>query len=95
MVTRFSCIGTVLKIGDTHRSKTTDQESVTLSLEVGSNEVFPLILTGKLLSLVEEDKVRVGDKVFVEGKLRKDRTLTAEPPKMICVLFVNFLSVLA
>jgi hypothetical protein len=94
MVTRFSCIGSIVKLGEPHRSKTSDQESVTISLEVGNGEVFPLILTGKLLSLLEEDKVRVGDKVYVEGKLRKDRVLTAEPPKMICVLFVNFLSVL-
>jgi len=94
-VARFTLIGNVLKIHDVHSSKQTGQESVILSLDTGNGEVFPALLTGKLLALVDEEKLRVGDKVYLEGKLRKDRTLTAEPPKMIVVLFVSFLSVIA
>ncbi len=95
MVTRFACIGNVVKIHEVHSSRQTGQESVILTMDAGNGEMFPILLTGKLLSLVAEEKIREGDKVYVEGKLRKDRTLTAEPPKMIVVLFASFLSVIA
>lgn len=95
MVTRFSIIGNVTRIHDVHTAKATGQESVIVSLDVGNGDTMPILLTGKLLSLIEEEKIRVGDKCYVEGKLKKDRTLSAEPPKMICVLFSSFISVIA
>ncbi len=92
MVSRFSIIGVVAHIHAPHISKA-GSESIALTLDV-SGESFYVLLTGKLKELVGDEQIRIGDKVFVEGKLRKDRALTADCPKSICVLFVSFLSIL-
>lgn len=97
MVTRFSIIGFVSKLDEPHTSKGTGQESIVMSLDVGgaNGDVFPVLLTGKILSLVSENTLRVGDRVYVEGKLKRDRILTLEPPKMVAVLFANFVNILS
>lgn len=97
MVTRFTCIGVVSKIDIPHTSKNNGQESIVLSLDVGgaTSEIFPILLTSKILSLVTEDKLRVGDRVYVEGKLKRDRIVTLEPPKMVAVMFANFVSIIS
>lgn len=97
MVTRFTCIGIVSKIDTPHLSKSNGQESVMMYLDVGGNngDVFPILLTSKIISLVVEDKLRVGDRVYVEGRLKRDRVLTLEPPKMVAVMFANFVSIIS
>lgn len=91
-VARFNLVGIVKNIHDSH-SNAKGMESVALTLDVGG-EIFHVILSGKLLTLLKEDQIRLGDQVYVEGKLRRDRALSADVPKLVCVLFVSFLSVI-
>ncbi len=93
MVSRFTDVGMVLKIHESHYSQG-GGESITL--EVGDDEEsYCIMFTGKTLSLIQEGKIKVGDRIVVEGRIRKDRRLTTEVPKQVVLKYASFVSVLA
>lgn len=93
MVSRFTDVGMVLKIFDPHLSQG-GGESVTI--EVGDDEEsYYVMLTGKTMQLIQDGKVKVGDRVVVEGRIRKDKRFVTEAPKQVVLKYASFVSVLA
>jgi hypothetical protein len=92
MVSGFTQVGIISVIHPTHLAQS-GNESIALTLDV-EGSLFYVLLTGKLLTLVQNEQIRIGDKVYVQGKLIKDRAISVECPKNVCVLFVSFLSVI-
>jgi len=93
MVSRFTDIGMVLKIHDEHRNQA---GGASVTLEIGDEEEsYYVMFTGKTLDLIRDGKIKLGDRVVVEGRIRKDKRLTTEIPKQVVLKYASFVSVLA
>lgn len=93
MVSRFTDVGMVLKILDSHTSQS-GGESITV--EVGDDEeAYFVMFTGKTMGLIQDGKIKVGDRIVVEGRIRKDKRFTTEAPKQVVLKYASFVSVLA
>lgn len=94
MVSRFTDIGVVLRIHPLHIAEHSRSESITV--EVGDeDESFCVMFTGKPLDLLRDGKIVVGDRVVVEGRIRKDKRFTADIPKQIVLKYASFVSVIS
>jgi hypothetical protein len=93
MISRFSLVATVINTEEPRVSQTNVD---TVIVNVGDeDEVFPVILQGKLCQLVLEKKLVAGDKVYIDGRIRKDKTFsTTGSSKAVVMLFAAYISVL-
>jgi hypothetical protein len=94
MVTRFNLVGTVLSVEEPRVSQT-NVDTVILNVGDDEEESFPIMLQGKLCQLVIEKKLVTGDKIYIDGRIRKDKTFgTAGASKSVVMFFAAFVSVL-
>lgn len=92
MVTRFNLVGTVLSVEEPRVSQTNVD---TVVINVGDeDEAFPIILQGKLCQLVLEKKLVQGDKIYLDGRIRKDKTFGTGASKTVVMFFAAYITVL-
>lgn len=90
MIAKFSMVGEIHEILPRHPSSKGD--SVTFTLNVGEDR-YNIVAIGKIMELVSTS-MKVGDLIYVDGKLVKDRHLLTVPPKNVCILFANHLNII-
>ena len=93
MISRFTLIGNIINIEEP-RLSASGIETVLVNVEVEEDN-FPILLQGKLASLVKENKLKTNDTVYVEGRLKKDKTFSTSAAKAVCVFFATYLNVLS
>jgi DNA helicase TIP49 (TBP-interacting protein) len=91
MISSFNIVGIVEKIHPKHKNQFGD--SVAITLLSNNDDHFFLISTGKVMTVVEE-KLREGDLVYIDGRLRVDRNTMTPCPKNVLAMFINYLTIL-
>lgn len=82
MVVRFCVVGVVRDIDTLNANDRYGY--VHLQVE---DDVFTLVLQGKLLSLITDSKLKIGDVLFSEGRLIKSKSLHSQVHNHALVLF--------
>jgi len=93
MISRFTLVGIAEEIGEIKKSQTGNRPTALMTLAVG-DDTYSVILQGKLIEMVQDEKLRRGDTVYVEGRFQKDKTITLSGVKTVCVFYSAFVSVL-
>lgn len=93
MVARFSLIGRIKEINPPR--VTTAGNSVAMLVTEIDNSDFPVIIQGKLLQLIENDKLKVNDIALLEGRMAKDSTFNTTSAKVACILYCAYINVIS
>lgn len=80
-VARFNLVGNVVAIEDV------DSRYGTVFVKA-SGDVYPVIVQGKVLALVLEDKIKIGDNVYIEGRMTKSKSLSSQVGTLTLVSFI-------
>lgn len=92
MISRFTLVGTVLQIAE-EKVSTSGIPTIMMTMDVGG-ETFPVLMQGKVNDLIKNDKIKLGDYLYIEGRMKKDRTFQAINAKMFVLLYATFISML-
>lgn len=90
-ISRFIDIGVVRRIHD-RRTSEKGYESIAIEIDIDGDLHYVLATGGQLLGFVES-KLSVGDVIYCEGKVRRDRTLDAMVPKNVLIKYANHISI--
>lgn len=93
MLARFHLVGILTEINPPRQTLAGNTVSL-ITVDVDS-EIFPIILQGKILGLLESGKLKVNDIVAIEGKLQKDKTFTNLSAKSAVIMYASFLNVVS
>ena len=94
-LSRFTDVGVVSVINPIRESTRTGSQSICIELDIGEGEKHYIMATGRQMLDFVNEKLKIGDSIYVEGKQKRDKTFSAEMPKNIIIKFANHISILS
>ena len=92
MLARAVFIGIINGIGEVKTTRNGNTVAL-ISIDV-SGEVYPVILQGKLLTLITNNTLKLKDIVYIEARTTQDNSFTITSAKCACVFYANYLNVI-
>jgi len=91
MLARAIFVGVVNGMGEIKITRNGNSVAL-ISIDI-NGETYPCILQGKLLSLIQNETLKLKDIVYVEAKISQDNTFAVTSAKCACVYYASFLNV--